>query len=292
MRSRPPGWSPPGPVPPGPVGDASLAPGPGESLDCLAGHWKIFQLRQGHRYSTDDLLTAWFAWDWFRARQAAPRRHLDLGCGVFSVGLLLLWRFPRLRSVGVEAQAVSARLAERSVRYNGVPDRAEVRAGDLRDLRLPGSEFDLVTGSPPYLSAGEGKRSSRPQRGPCRFEDRGGVDEYLKAARRHLAPGGLVVWCHASRYAEENLDRAAANDLGSVEVRRVVFKEGRESLISLFRAQPGPVAVELLSPLVVRTAAGEPSPGYCRAREEMGFPTGRPSFGSELTPPPGAASGS
>jgi hypothetical protein len=29
------------------------------TLDILAGDWRIFQLRNGHRFSADDLLTAW-----------------------------------------------------------------------------------------------------------------------------------------------------------------------------------------------------------------------------------------
>jgi hypothetical protein len=31
---------------------------PGESLDALSGHFRILQLRRGHRFSTDDVLTA------------------------------------------------------------------------------------------------------------------------------------------------------------------------------------------------------------------------------------------
>ena len=58
------------------------------TLDLLAGDWGIFQLRGGHRYSTDDLPTAWTA---ARARPSA-RRLLDLGSGIGSVGLVTLWR--------------------------------------------------------------------------------------------------------------------------------------------------------------------------------------------------------
>ena len=33
---------------------------PEETLDALSGHFRIYQLRRGHRFSTDDLLTAWY----------------------------------------------------------------------------------------------------------------------------------------------------------------------------------------------------------------------------------------
>ncbi|MBI5446455.1 MAG: SAM-dependent methyltransferase [Deltaproteobacteria bacterium] len=281
MRKRPPGWHPPGPVPPGALGCPELVPGPGETLDCLSGHWKIFQLRDGHRYSTDDLLTAWFAADRYRDGGGEPKEHLDLGCGVFSVGLLLLWRFLGLRSLGIEAQGVSAALAARSLRFNGAWGRGRVANGDFREVSVPapGEAFDLVTGSPPYLVPGEGTRSFRPQRGPCRFEDRGGITDYLAKASRHLAPGGAFVWCHATRYAGENLSQARTSGLGRVQWREVVFREGKESLISLFRAEAGEGPAEKLPPLVVRTARGDPSPDYRRIRGEMGFPA---------TPLPGA----
>jgi tRNA1Val (adenine37-N6)-methyltransferase len=47
------GWVRPGPVPPG-----GVAPESGETLDGLSGHWRIFQLKKGNRFSTDDLVTA------------------------------------------------------------------------------------------------------------------------------------------------------------------------------------------------------------------------------------------
>lgn len=50
------------------------------TFDILAGAWRIFQLRHGHRFSTDDLLTAWAA---VRANPEA-RRLLDLGAGIGS----------------------------------------------------------------------------------------------------------------------------------------------------------------------------------------------------------------
>lgn len=275
MRRRPPGWNPPGPIPPGERADPSLRPAGGETLDCLAGHWKIFQLRKGHRYSTDDLLTAWFAVNTLRDEGRTPGTHLDLGCGVGSIGLLLLWKYPGLRSVGLEAQAASTQLARRSLRYNGVEKRAEVRLGDFRSSRAlaPGERFDLVTGSPPYLACCEGIRSAHSQRGACRFEDRGGCEDYLRAGFAHLAPGGVMIWVHASRYVSENVRAARAVGFGSVRWRKVVFREGKKSLISLFQArQPTTSETQRAPDLVVRQNDGAWSREYRVIRREMGFP--------------------
>ena len=50
------GWAKPGPVPPG--AETPPVVGSDETLDALSGHFRLYQLAHGHRFSTDDLLTA------------------------------------------------------------------------------------------------------------------------------------------------------------------------------------------------------------------------------------------
>src|SRR5262245_59741958 len=97
------------------------------TLDLLAGDWRIFRLRTGHRFSADDLLTAWAAV--LATRQALARvntyvRLLVLGSGLGSVGLLVLWKLPTTGHLTmVEVQAVSHALACRTVAYNDLTGR-------------------------------------------------------------------------------------------------------------------------------------------------------------------------
>ena len=277
MRTRPVDWVPPGPLPAGSQGDPLLTPAPGETLDCICGHWKIFQLRRGHRYSTDDLLAAWYAVRAYREVGRAPLSHLDLGCGIGSVSLLVLWHFPSLKAVGIEAQAGSCDLARRSARFNGVADRFEIRTADFRAPGPlgEGEVFDLVTASPPYLRLIEGRRSELPQRGPCRFEDRGGTADYLRVMARRLAPGGSAIWVHATRYLDQNLQAAADAGFESVRWCRVAFREGADSLITLFQGRAGCFGRmdRLEAPsLAVRARDGQWGDTYRRIREFMGFP--------------------
>src|SRR5450432_2956697 len=120
-------WSRPGPTPPG-----GLDPENGETLDFICGDFRIFQYEGGHRYSTDDVLTAWYGTSW------APRvdRAADLGSGIGSVALIAAWRLPGAALVTVEAQEISIRLAEKSVRYNDLGSRFTLYRGDLRDPAL------------------------------------------------------------------------------------------------------------------------------------------------------------
>ncbi|MGE3404427.1 MAG: tRNA1(Val) (adenine(37)-N6)-methyltransferase, partial [Vicinamibacterales bacterium] len=224
------GWAKPGPIPPGATRDVDVPPD--ESLDAISGHFRVFQLRGGHRFSTDDVLTAWYGTSW----APTARTILDLGSGIGSVGMIAAWRCPGARLVTVEAQEESVRLARKSAAYNGLDDRYEIRHADFREppaLR-PDERFDLVLGSPPYFPLGTGIEGDHPQKVACRFELRGDIADYARVASAHLEPGGLF----ACVFPEEQRARveAAARGAGLIIIRRrpIVFREGEEPLIGLF----------------------------------------------------------
>jgi tRNA1(Val) A37 N6-methylase TrmN6 len=271
------GWTRPGPRPPG-----GAEPEAGETLDYLCGHWKLFQYAKGHRYSVDDVLTAWFGSVWC---PTAPR-IADLGSGIGSVGLAAAWRCPGAVLHTVEAQAISARLARKSVAYNGVLDRYTVHEGDLRDLALFQGEapFDLVLGSPPYWPQGARTEAEHPQAIPARLEVRGTIADYTHAAARLLAPGGVFVCVFPLDQVERAEGAYREAGLALLQRQEVVFKAGEaygvalfagmrpEDLPEQFVAEAGlPVVPE---PLVIRTAEGCFTPRFALVRLAMGFPPG------------------
>lgn len=248
-------------------------PGPDETLDQLIGDWWIYQLARGHRFSTDDVVTGW------RASLARPqaRRLLDIGSGVGSVGLYTLGLLGHddATLVGIEAQEVSLGLAQRSVARNGLEGRVSMRHGDLRDPDvLPaGSQFDLITGSPPYIPVGKGVMSPHPQRRACRFELRGSVFDYCTAARRWMAPGAAFSFVMAAGDARTE---AAPPEAGLVVLERfdVVFREGAEPLVTVLttaREEDGPHPERVHDSIVVRQADGTLSERYAAFRKALGF---------------------
>src|SRR4029077_16838092 len=100
----------------------------GETLDAISGYFRLFQLSNGHRFSTDDVLTAWYGTSWC----PTARTVLDLGSGIGAVGMIAAWRLSGARFVTVEAQEESVRLARKTGRYKGVSKRYGVRPGDFR----------------------------------------------------------------------------------------------------------------------------------------------------------------
>ena len=269
------GWAKPGPVPPGALTPPDVPAD--ETLDAISGHFRVFQLRDGHRFSTDDVLTAWYGTSWAPSAATA----LDLGSGIGSVGMIAAWRLPGARFVTIEAQEESVRLARKSAAYNGLDPRYEIRCADFRHAAALADDerFDLVLGSPPYFPLGTGIAGEHPQAVACRFEVRGNIADYAGTAARHLAAGGVF----ACVFPEEQRSRveAAAHDAELAIVRRrpVVFKEGEPPLIGLFlmmRAAdlPEPVRARtwIEPPLVVRSADGRVSDEYAAVKLAIGFP--------------------
>jgi tRNA1(Val) A37 N6-methylase TrmN6 len=249
---------------------------PDETLDAISGHFRVFQLRRGHRFSTDDVLTAWYGTTW----APSVATVLDLGSGIGSVGMIAAWRRPGARVVTIEAQSESVALARKSADYNGLLDRFEIREGDFRDGAIAEAErFDLVLGSPPYFPRGSGLEGDHPQKVACRFELRGDIHDYANAASRHLAAGGLF----ACVFPEEQRTRveAAAGKTGLVIIRRrpVLFREGELPLVTLFamaRQSDLPPAMHdrtwVEPALIIRTADGEVHPEYAAVKLAIGFP--------------------
>jgi len=274
-RARlPVGSSAPSPPPGGATGDGRLGPRPGEDLCYLAGDWRILQRLDGQRWSLDDLVTAWCAAE--ETIAAPPTSLLDLGCGIGAVLMLLAWRLPRARAVGIEAQAVSVDLARRSLAWNGAADRSAVVHGDLRDPAMlpPGAAFGLVTGTPPYLRRGTATPSRRTQCGPAHLELRGGIEAYCLAAARWLAPGGRFVACAATAQLRRVFEAATAAGLHVTRRLEVIPRAGKAALFSVHVMRPGRSASSpaLDPPLVVRDAAGQRTPAFRALRERMGMP--------------------
>lgn len=269
------GWAKPGVIPPGAASDPELSPD--ETLDAISGHFRIFQLKRGHRFSTDDVLTAWYGTSWCASAATA----LDLVSGIGSVAMIAAWRLPGARCVTIEAQEESVALARRSARYNGLEGRCDIRLADFRSAGAlgPDERFDLVLGSPPYFQSGTGVEGDHPQKVACRFEMRGDVSDYARVAAAHLAPGGLF----ACVFPEEQRHRVeqAARDAALVIVRRrpVVFREGDPPLVGLFammRAGDLPQRMRerpwVEPPLTIRASDGSIHPEYAAVKLAIGFP--------------------
>lgn len=268
-------WVAPGPPPAPESAWAPHLPRAQEDLCHLTGSWRILQRTDGHRYSLDDSATAWVAGRLGRRREV--RTHVDLGCGIGSVLLMVAWQLPEARCRGVEAQDVSFDLACRSTAINGVTDRVSIDHQDLRQAELSPTH-ELVTGTPPYLPLGTATVSEAIQKDACRHELRGGVEDYCLAAARALALTGRFVVCQAAADQHRIDDGARQAGLAVLERMDVIPKEGRAPLFAVWTLcrsdapdrPDGPMVHA--EPLTVRDARGKRTDGYLTMRRDLGMP--------------------
>jgi tRNA1(Val) A37 N6-methylase TrmN6 len=240
------------------------------TVDGLTAVYRIFQRKKGHRHSTDDLLTAWYALE-----ESPPvTQFLDLGTGIGTVGLLVLAGMPEgAHLTCVEAQDVSFRFLGENVRANGLEARVDARHGDLRELALE-ARFPLVTGSPPYFDVSAGIVPADSQKAHARFELRGDVGDYARAARRHLADQGLFVLCFPWPQKERALAALRAEGFTRITQRDVVPREGLPPLFSVFACRvgaPGQREDAVDPAFVVRNADGSHTQAMHDVRARFGW---------------------
>lgn len=266
---------------PGPLLDSISEVEPGETLDAISGAYRLYQYEDGHRFSTDDVLVAWFA----STYSVRAERVLDLGSGIGSVGMMTAWRLPHARFVTVEAQERSVRLARKSCRFNQLEDRYEIREGDFREdsWKREGETFDLVTGSPPYWPLSDGVASEHPQKVACRFEVRGSVIDYCRAAAPVLAPGGMFFVVFPRVQEDRVLEGARVSGLRILRSREVILKEEEAPLLALYQMGRAtdypPKLFEKIPeygfrepPLTIRMKNGEVHSEYSVVKLSIGFP--------------------
>lgn len=128
----------------------------GEQLCNLVGSWRILQRRASHRWTTDDICTAYIAikeqrclmgCDNTEQQKSLKLNYLDLGCGNGSVLQMTSWGlmedYTSFHAFGIEARSEAVNLARRSLTFNIGTRRGDsvdssqcilILHGDFRDL--------------------------------------------------------------------------------------------------------------------------------------------------------------
>ncbi len=253
------------------------------SDDAITADFRVHQRVHGHRYSLDDVLTAWAA----ATRSPEARSVLDLGSGIGSVAIMLAWKLPGARVTTVEAQDVSFALQTRNLDRNGLLGRIVALRGDFRDPSVRGAlmelgPYDLVTGTPPYFPRESSVASSDAQRTFARVEMRGGVEAYLETAAALVSEGGVVVVCADAKKPARVTNTATRLGLATEHELRILPREGKDPLFSVWTLRRGAGARALTSETwIARTTDGARAPAQHELRRFFGL-----SIGPEAPSPP------
>jgi tRNA1Val (adenine37-N6)-methyltransferase len=234
----------------------------------LVGPYRIFQRKNGHRHGIDDATTAWYA-----LQKSPPvKTTLDLGTGIGTVGLAVLWALGQGATLTcVEAQETSYRLLTENILGNGLIECVRAIHGDIRDLDL-GERFPLITGSPPYFPIGTGSLPKDSQKAHARFELRGDVGDYARAAKRHITEDGSFVFCFPFQQKSRCIKLVTDVGFRIITIRDVVPMKSKPALFSVYCASlsfTGAMAEE--DPLIVAFENGRYTPEMMALQATRGF---------------------
>lgn len=235
--------------------------------DRLTRDFTVWQRAKGHRFSSDDMITAYVA----TRRAPHAKRALDMGSGLGSVLLHVAWSLPETSLVGIEAQAMSFALLRANVQRNGLEARIAIRHGDLREhAGTLGGPFDLVTGTPPYFPPDTALDAQDEQRAYARIEYRGGIDDYVLAGAKELSALGSLVLCGDARTEPRLLAAAASVGLVLVARTSIVAQAPKPPLFAVWTVARRPEPF-VDSTLVLREADGASTEDAATLKRFSGF---------------------
>lgn len=234
----------------------------------LTGPWRIFQRVLGHKHSLDDAVTAWYALQ--KCPQATS--FLDLGTGVGTVGMIVLWGLSaNAQMTCIEAQESSYKLLCANIKCNNLSNRVKAIHGDLRELHL-NQQFDLITGSPPYFPKNAGTFPQDMQKAYARFELRGHVGDYAQTAKRHLHPDGLFVYCFPCQQKKRGIDLVTEAGFYIVSNMDIIPNVSSKPLFSVFAASLQSQARVIEDPpLIVQGDDGHYTSDMLEIQQSRGF---------------------
>lgn len=150
------------------------------------GRIKVFQHREGYRFSIDAVLLAAFS------APGANDHIVDLGTGCGIIPLILGHRHPAVSITGIEVQPELAALAAINVETNGLKERISIICTDMRSLSIQAvsGPVDLVISNPPYRKDRSGRVNPHPERAVARHEILATLSDVAATAARLLGIGG------------------------------------------------------------------------------------------------------
>ncbi len=222
------------------------------SLDSICGV-RLYQRRNGYRFSMDSVLLAGFA-----VLTRRMKRVVDLGAGSGVVGLILAKRYPWTEVLLVEIQEGLLDLAAKNVGLNGLQRRARVLRADMssppRDLA---EGFDAVVSNPPFRRPGTGRISPSDEKALARHEVRLTLTDFARTTSMLLKnKGRLFLVYHPFRLAEA----IQAMREHRLEPRRLRFVHpdagSGASMVLVEAVKDGGVELKVEPPLFIRGRDG------------------------------------
>lgn len=227
----------------------------GERIDDLQRNGlKILQDPKRFCFGMDAVLLSGFA------KVRKDERVLDLGTGTGILPLLLSAKTEGREFVGLEVQAESADMAERSVKMNGLTDRIHIVQGNVRNAEelFGPSSFDVVVSNPPYMIDHHGIQNPNDAKLIARHEVLAGLEDFIQQTARVLRPKGRCYFVHRPFRLADLIVLMRQYGLEPKRMRLVYpFVDREPNMVLLEGVRNGNPRLTVEKPLIVYKAVGE-----------------------------------
>lgn len=165
----------------------------GERLDDLQtkGYY-IIQDPKRFCFGIDAVLLSSFA------KVKKYEKALDLGTGTGIIPILLEAKNEGSCYHALEIQEESADMARRSVRYNHLEEKIEVKTGDIKEAaKIYGAaSFEVITVNPPYMIGEHGQKNDNEAKYIARHEVLCTLDDIMRESAKLLKEKGRFYMVH------------------------------------------------------------------------------------------------
>lgn len=202
--------------------------------DLLINNMKVFQARQGYRFSIDAVLLAHFP------DLDKVKRIIDIGTGSGVIPLLLAQQTGAVIT-GIEIQEAMVARAKKSVQLNNLQSQISIIQADANQIQnlLPAGWADLVVSNPPYWKKGEGKLSSNPEEAIARHEIKLTLEQLVQQASYLLLPRGKLALIQRADRLQELLVLLTKHRFSLHRLRMVHSNSKTEARMILLEAVKG-----------------------------------------------------
>ena len=166
---------------------------PGERLDDLqTGGYYLIQDPSRFCFGIDAVLLSSFA------RVKRGEKALDLGTGTGVIPILLESKNQGAFYGGLEIQEASADMARRSVQYNDLEQKIEIKTGDIKEAAAlyGAASFEVITVNPPYMIGEHGLKNEKEALYIARHEALCTLDDVLAQSAKVLKVKGRFYMVH------------------------------------------------------------------------------------------------
>ncbi len=221
---------------------------PGEQLDDLQNGYHIIQSRQGFRYGIDAVLLSAFA------RVKPGEKVLDMGTGTGILPILLAAKTPGRCFTGLEIQEKSAKMARRSVAFNGLEEKIDIVTGDIKEAAsiFGAASFEVITTNPPYMIGSHGLKNENEALYIARHEALCTIDNILRESAKVLKSKGRFYMVHRPFRLPELLAKMSAAKLEPKRMRLVYpYVDKEPNMVLIEGLKGGNPRMEVEPPLIV-----------------------------------------